>query len=293
MSDHEGMLDVPGGRVWYRSLGDDGVPILMLHGGPGFPSDYMEPLAGLAANRRVIFYDQLGCGRSPAPDDPALWTVERFMDELDAVRDGLRLDQVHLLGSSWGGMLAMQYLLDRDRPPVALITTGSPASSPRWNQMAARLLSELDPADLAEIERVEAAGIVEGPELDAAVRPFYQRHVCRMDPWPDGLLRSDAAANRAMYRYMAGPSEFRIVGTLRDWDIMDRLSEISVPALITGGEFDECQPEHLQEVHERIPGSELRVIPDASHLCFAERTDVYIALVEDFLDRVEATAGIG
>ena len=293
MSDREGMLDVPGGRVWYRSLGDDGVPILMLHGGPGFPSDYLEALAGLAANRRVIFYDQLGCGRSPAPDDPALWTVERFVDELDAVRDGLGLEQVHLFGSSWGGMLAMQYVIDRDRPPLSLITAGSPASSPRWNQIAARLLSELDPADLAEIERVEAAGIVEGPELDAAVRPFYRRHVCRMDPWPDGLLRSDAAANRAMYRYMAGPSEFRIIGTLRDWDIMDRLGEIAVPTLITGGEFDECQPEHLREVHERIPGSELRVIPDAAHLCFAERTDVYIPLVEDFLDRVEATAGIG
>jgi len=293
MSDREGILDVPGGRVWYRSLGDDGVPILMLHGGPGFPSDYMEALAGLAANRRVIFYDQLGCGRSPAPDDPALWTLERFMDELDAVRDGLGLEQVHLLGSSWGGMLAMQYVLDRDRPPVSLITAGSPASSPRWNQMAAQLLSELDPSDLAEIERVEAAGIVEGPELDAAVRPFYIRHVCRMDPWPDGLLRADATANRAMYRYMAGPSEFRIVGTLRDWDIMDRLGEIAVPTLVTGGEFDECRPEHLQEVHERIPGSELRVIPNASHLCFAERTDIYIPLVEDFLDRVEAAAGIG
>ena len=284
----EGMLEVPGGRVWFRSLGEGGVPLILLHGGPGTPHDYLEALEPLSAHRRIVFYDQLGCGNSPAPDDASLWTVERFMEELDAVRDGLGLDRVHLFGSSWGGMLAMQYVLDRGRPPVSLVTAGSPASSPRWNQMAAGLLAELDPADRAEIERVEAAGIVEGPELDAAIRPFYRRHVCRMDPWPDGLLRSDAAANRRIYRYMAGPSEFRIVGTLRDWDIMDRLGEIAVPMLITGGEYDECRPEHLREIHARVPGSELRVIPDGSHLCFAERPEVYLPLVEDFLGRVEA-----
>ena len=109
----EGHIPVPGGNVWFRSVGEGGVPLLCLHGGPGAPSDYLKPLEQLADRRRVVFYDQLGCGNSDIPNDRSLWTVERFMDELDAVRDALGLDRLHLFGSSWGGMLALQYVLDR------------------------------------------------------------------------------------------------------------------------------------------------------------------------------------
>src|SRR4029079_18250016 len=129
-----------------------------------------------------VFYDQLGCGNSDIPDDRSLWTVERFMDELDAVRDALGLDRVHLFGSSWGGMLAMQYVLDRGRPPVSLITAGSPASSKRWNEICQSWLDEMPAAERAEIERLEAADMMLSPEYEEAMQPFYRPHVCRLAP---------------------------------------------------------------------------------------------------------------
>ena len=282
---HEGRLAVPGGEVWYRTVGEGGVPLLCLHGGPGAPSDYLTPLEALASNRQVIFYDQLGCGNSDLTTDQSLFTVERFVAEVDAVRDGLGLDRMHLFGSSWGGMLAMQYVLDRapERAPVSLITAGSPTSSTRWNEICQSWLLEMPDAERAEIERLEAADMMLSPEYEVAMQPFYVRHVCRLDPWPDFVVRTFDRMATAVYHYMAGPSEFRIIGTLRDWDIMDRLGEISVPTLVTGGEFDECRPVHLRENHERIPGSRLEVIPDASHLCFAERPDVWVPIAEAFL----------
>ena len=160
----------------------------------------------------------------------------------------------------------MQYVLDRGRPPVSLITAGSPASSKRWNEICQSWLDEMPAAERAEIERLEAADMMLSPEYEEAMQPFYRRHVCRLDPWPDYVVRSFGRMALPIYHYMAGPSEFRIIGTLRDWDIMGRLGEIRVPALITCGEFDECRPVHTREVAEGIPGSRLEVIPDASHL---------------------------
>jgi proline-specific peptidase len=184
-------------------------------------------------------------------------------------------------------MLAMQYVLDKGRPPVSLITAGSPASSRRWNEICQELLDEL-PADEREtIERLEAEDKMLTPEYEEALGPFYRRHVCRLDPWPDYVVRSFDRMATPIYHYMAGPSEFRIIGTLRDWDIMDRLGEIHIPALITCGEFDECRPVHTREVAERIPGSRLEIIPDASHLCFAERPELWMPIANEFMAAAE------
>jgi proline-specific peptidase len=284
----EGMIDVPGGRVWYRSVGEGGVPLLCLHGGPGMTHDYLTPLEALGDRRQVVFYDQLGSGGSDRPDDLSLWTIERFMAEVDAVRDALGLDRIHLFGSSWGGMLAMQYVLDNPRRPLSLAMAGSPASAAAWNVFCQELLDEM-PADERElIERLEAEDKMLEPEYEEAMMPFYHRHVCRLDPFPDFVMRSFERMNTTIYHYMAGPSEFRIIGTLKDWDIMDRLGEIALPTLVTGGEYDECRPSHLREVQARIPGSRLEIIPDASHLSFAERPEVFIPIVSEFLAGVES-----
>jgi proline-specific peptidase len=283
----EGYLDVPGGQVWYRAVGDneDAVPLLCLHGGPGFTHYYLEPLEALAEHRRVILYDQLGCGRSDRPGDLSLWTVDRFVEELAQVREALHLDRLHLFGSSWGGMLAMQYVLDR-RPELASLTLcGSPASMIRWVADCEELLA----AETAETRRVirehEAAGFTACPEYQAAILGFYRRHVCRLDPWPAGLERSFAEAGYEVYNTMNGPSEFTVTGTLKTWDIMDRLPEIKIPTLLVGGRHDECTPGHMQAMHERIAGSTLVTIEDASHLCFAEKPEEFNQVMNTSMDQ--------
>jgi proline-specific peptidase len=284
----EGTIEVPGGRVWYRSVGEGGTPLLCLHGGPGFTHYYLEPLEALAGRRRVIFYDQLGCGRSDRPGDASLWTVERFVEELAQVRAALGLGRLHLFGSSWGGMLALQYALDRRPPLQSMILCGSPASMPRW----ARDCEELLAAQPAEVRRTirqhEQAGFTACPEYQAAILGFYREHVCRLDPWPAGLERSFAEAGYPVYTTMNGPSEFTVTGSLKTWDVMDRLGEIDVPALLVGGRYDECRPSHLEEMHRRIAGSQLAIIEDASHLCFAEQPQQFMDLVNTFLDRRDA-----
>jgi len=283
----EGYVEVPGGRVWYRSVGDGGIPLLCLHGGPGFTHFYLQDLERLAVHRQVIFYDQLGCGNSDRPDDNSLWTVERFVEELARVRDALDLRRLHLFGNSWGGMLAMQYVLDRKPDLVSLILCGSPASILRWIRECRELL-DAQPLNVQEsIRRHEESGSTACPEYQAAILGFFKQHVCRLDPWPDGLDRSFAEAGFQVYGYMNGPSEFTVTGTLKSWDVTERLGEIRTPTLLIGGRHDECRPAHLEDMHRRIGGSELEIIEDASHLCFAEQPEKFMKTVEDFLARAE------
>ena len=286
----EGHIDVRGGRVWYRSIGNGaGAPLLCLHGGPGFPHDYLEELEGLADRRRVVFYDQLGCGKSDRPRDRSLWTLDRFVDEVATVRAALGLDRVHLLGSSWGGMLALQYVLDRRPSLESLVLASSPASSRRWTEDCARLIADL-PAEVQEtISRHVACRYTECLEYSGAILHYYKRHVCRLDRWPDGLERSFAGANREVSDYMVGPSEFAIVGTLRDWDVTDRLGEIDVPTLITCGEHDELRPTYAAELQRLIPRAELEVFTNASHVTMAEVPDAYRARLNTFLAGVESS----
>ena len=291
MRQDEGFIDVPGGRIWYRSVGEGGTPLLCLHGGPGFTHYYLEAMEALADRRQVIFYDQLGCGKSDRPEDTALWTIDRFVEELVQVRAALELDDLHLFGSSWGGMLAMQYVLDRRPELRSLILCGSPASMIRWVRDCDELLAA-QPEEVRKVIRThEQEGFTACPEYQAAILGFYREHVCRLSPWPTGLERSFAEAGYSVYNTMNGPSEFTVTGTLKTWDIMGRLSEIRMPTLLIGGRYDECRPAHLEEMHHRIAGSRLEIIEEASHLCFAEQPDVFNGLVNGFLDHQDSAAG--
>jgi proline-specific peptidase len=285
MRETEGHLEVPGGRVWYRSVGEGGPPLLCLHGGPGFTHHYLDAMEALADRRQVVFYDQLGCGNSDRPDDVSLWTVDRFVEELAQVRAALGLGDLHLFGSSWGGMLAMQYVLDRQPDLRSLILCGSPASMIRWVRDCDELLAAEPEEVLQVIRQHEDDGCTACPEYSAAILGFYRQHVCRLNPWPRGLERSFAEAGYQVYNTMNGPSEFTVTGTLKTWDVMDRLPEITVPTLVIGGRYDECTPGHLAEIHSRIAGSQLEIIEDASHLCFAEQPAAFGAVLNDFLDR--------
>ena len=184
MSAREGFVPFRGLRTWYRVVGEaeepGKLPVLLLHGGPGATHDYLEPLEALAATgRRAIFYDQLGCGRSDRGDE-SLWTVETYVDEVGAVRRELGLERIHLFGSSWGGMLAMEYALTRPEGLASLIVASSPASMPQWVSETARLRAELPAGVQAVLDAHEAAGTTDDPAYEEACEVFYRRHVCRV-----------------------------------------------------------------------------------------------------------------
>ena len=286
----EGRIPYAGGETWYRIVGDGDepgkLPLLCLHGGPGALHDYIEPVGELSSTgRRVIFYDQIGCGRSWVERPPETWTVELFVAEVQAVRDALRLDAVHLFGSSWGGMLAMEYALTQPDRLSSLVLSSSPASIPLWAEETARLVRELPDESRRALEASDPAS----PEYAAAQEVFYRRHVCRLEPRHDGYLRTMAgvAEHPDVYHHMQGPNEFVITGTLADWDITSRLPEIRVPTLITAGRHDEFTPRQAQAVHEGIRGSELVVFEESSHMQFAEEPERFREVVGTFLERVE------
>jgi proline-specific peptidase len=288
----EGRIPFRGYETWYRVVGEaeeaGKLPLVCLHGGPGALHDYLEPLEAVAGTgRRAIFYDQLGCGRSDQPSDPSMWTVELFVDEVGAVRDALGLDRVHLFGSSWGGMLAMEYALTQPSGLASLVIASSPASIPLWAEEANRLRSELPDEVRAVLDRHEQAGTTDDPEYAAAEMEFYRRHLCRLDPWPDCLMRSMTGMRREVYETMQGPNEFVITGTLADWDITDRLGEISVPTLVTSGRYDEATPRIAEQVHRGIPGSEWVVFEESAHSAFIEEPERYLSVLDAFLSRVE------
>lgn len=291
----EGSASFRGFKVWYRIVGDHEargkLPLLLLHGGPGATHDYLEPLEAMAATgRRVIFYDQLGSGNSDHPHDPAMWTVPLFVEEVGIVRRALGLARVHILGQSWGGMLAMEYALTKSTGLASLILADSPASMPQWVAEANRLRAKL-PTEVQQILlKHEKANTTDDPAYQEAMLVFYRRHLCRLDPWPDCLNRTfeKLTQNPEVYNTMNGPSEFHVIGSLKDWDIVERLAEIQVPTLVIGGRYDEATPAITETVHHGIAGSEWVIFERSSHTPHLEETERYIQVLGQFLSRVEA-----
>jgi L-proline amide hydrolase len=291
----EGFIPFAGAQTWYRSVAaerEEGrLPLLCLHGGPGANWLHLAPYEALADERRVVFYDQLGAGNSAVtvPHDPAMWTPELYLQEVEAVREALGLERVHLLGHSWGGMLAMQYAIGRPDGLVSLVVESSPASVPGWLTEVRRLRSELPPEVEATLREHEQARTMDDPAYEEATMVFYRRHLCRTDPWPDWLVRcfEILEANPEVYHSMNGPSEFHVIGTIKDWDITDRLGEIRVPTLIVSGRYDEVTPATVEVVHRGIPGSEWVLMEESSHMAQAEEPERTFEVIRDFLERVE------
>ncbi len=296
-SAREGLLPFRGFKIWFRIIGereDPGkFPLLLLHGGPGATHDYLEPLEAMGAiGRRVILYDQLGNGNSDKPHDPSLWTVDLFIEEVGVVRRALGLDRIHLMGHSWGGMLAMEYALTRPTGLISLIVASSPASMPQWVSEANRLRAALPPDIQGTLLKHEEAGTTDDPAYQEAMLAFYRRHVCRLDPWPDCVNRSfeKLAQNPEVYNTMNGPSEFHVIGTLRSWDIVDRLREIRIPTLVTSDRYDEATPTIAGTVHRGIAGSDWVIFEHSSHTSHIEESERYLRVLQDFLTRVERSA---
>jgi L-proline amide hydrolase len=290
----EGRLEWDAGWTWYRVAGELGegakAPLVLLHGGPGAAHDYIESIAELAAasNRPCVLYDQIGCGKSQhLPDAPKeFWSVELFRRELNAMLEHLGIsERYHVLGQSWGGMLGMEHALECPPGLRSLIVADSPASMELWVEEANRLRRELPPEVQETLTRHEQAGTTDSPEYDDAVTAFYERHLCRIVPFPDSLQRTFAQmkADPTVYETMNGPSEFHVIGKLRTWDITPRLGEVRVPVLVVSGEFDEATPAVVRPIVAAIPDVRWELIEGASHTPHIERPERFGRVVEEFL----------
>jgi proline-specific peptidase len=278
----ERRVEVTGGSVWTVRLGpDEGTPVLLLHGGPGAASDYLHPLAD---HRPVVVYDQLGCGRSDLPDDTSLWTVDRSVAEVDQVRAALGLERCHLLGQSWGGWLAIEYMARGTRGVERLVLASTSASIPEFMAGARGLIEALPEPHRTVLIELGAKEQYDHPDYQAAVDVFYHRHLCRADPWPDALLRSSAQMDgNQVYLTMNGPTEFDVIGRLREWDRTADLGRIDVPTLVTCGRYDEITPSCSETITHGIPGARMHVFERSAHCAHLEEPDDYAGVVEAFL----------
>lgn len=290
----DGFVDVPGGRVAFRVVGHGGgVPVLLIHGGPGATScSYVATIGGIAASRPVVVYDQLGSGNSDRMVDLNHdATLPRFVAEVTAIRKQLGLKEVHLVGHSWGAAVAFEFLLTGDLTGVRSISFVGPLlSTPRWIEDANALVESL-PVDARDaIKAAKSSGKYDTAEFAAANEVFAAQFSWRTprDQWrlPD-CDSTPVRFNKELYQYMWGPSEFVSTGTLRDYDRIERLRELKLPTLFLVGEYDEARPETVREFQARVPGSIVKVIPGAAHMVNIDQTQAFNEAIAEFLASVE------
>ncbi|HWN22113.1 MAG TPA: proline iminopeptidase-family hydrolase [Gaiellaceae bacterium] len=290
MSSREGTFEHAGGRTWYRIAGElssERPALLALHGGPGSTHNYFAPLERLAeGGRAVVLYDQVGCGGSEKGPEVE-WSLELFVDEVDALRAELGLDRVHLLGTSWGGMLALEHALRRPGTLTSLILSSTLAYVGDWEVEARRLRDEL-PADVrAVLDRHEAAGTYDDPEYEQAMAAFDARHFHRGEPRPE-LERMQREKGVAAYRAMVGPNEWTMTGVLNGWDVRARLPELDVPTLVVRGRYDMCSDPIARTLVDGIRGAECVVFEHSSHTPVLEETERYLEVVSRFLEDADS-----
>ena len=288
LSPGEGYVQLKDGRVWYRIVGDgDKTPILLLHGGPGATSYYLNPMAALGTERPVIFWDQLGCGRSTTDIDTSKMTIEYFVEQLEEFRLGLGLDEFYLYGHSWGTMLGLDYYLKYPEAVKAMILASPALSISRWTEDASKLISLL-PDSIQTIIRVHTeAGTYESAEFQHAVGIYYQNYVARKQPWSADIDSTFDYFGEEIYFHMWGPTEFTSTGNLKDYERADRLDEIMVPTLFTAGEFDEATPASTQYFQSLVPNSQLKIISNAAHTTMHDNPEENNRVIADFLNNLE------
>jgi L-proline amide hydrolase len=280
-----------GWRTWYRITGDlssPKPPVFILHGGPGAAHNYLNRYKLLSRDgRAVIHYDQLGCGNSALLGKEAdFWTPALFVEELNNLIDHLKLRKAyHVLGQSWGGMLGAEFGITRPAGLKSLVIANSPASMKLWVEEANRLRSELPKEVQEALDRHEKAGTVADPEYLEATQRFYERHLCRVVPFPPEVKESfdQIARNPTVYNTMNGPNEFYVIGTLKNWSVIDKVHRINVPTLLISGRYDEATPRVVQPFKDNIEGARWHIFENSSHLPHVEETEKCMAVVGAFL----------
>ncbi len=284
-------------KVWTKRFGNNPrIKVLLLHGGPAMTHEYMECFESFFPQQGFEFYeyDQLGSYYSDQPKDSSLWTTERFVEEVEQVRQaiGAGSTNFYILGNSWGGILAMEYALKYQHNMKALLVANMMASCPDYGKYAEEVLAkQMDPAVLAEIRSLEAKNDFANPRYMELLLPhFYKKHLCRLEEWPDGFNRTMKHVNSEIYTLMQGPSEFGISGRLTQWDIKARLKEIKVPTLMIGAKHDTMDPAAMEEQSKLVQKGRYLYCPNGSHLAMWDDQQVFMNGVIQFIKDVDQGA---
>lgn len=285
------IVPISGGfHVWTRRIGESPIKMLLLHGGPGSTHEYLKifedhlPPSGI----EIYFYDQLGSYYSDQPNDVSLWNVERFREEVEEVRKYLGLDGFYLCGQSWGGFLAIEYALKYQDALKGLVISNMAASIPAYVRHINELRANV-PADILRVlEKYEEAGDYEVQEYQTLLyEHLYNKHLCRLSPWPEAVTNGFGHINSQVYNTMQGPNEFVVTGTFKDWDRYADLHRITVPTLVLGGRHDTMDPADLEEMGRLIPNSRVGICENGSHLAMWDDTEAYFGFIKSFVRDVE------
>ncbi len=281
-------------KVWTKRFGNNPrIKVLLLHGGPAATHQYMECFQSFFPKEGIEFYeyDQLGCGNSDKPADTSLWTLDRFVDEVEQVRQAIGADEknFYILGNSWGGVLGMQYALKYQDKMKSLIVANMMASCPEYGRYAQEVLAkQMDKAVLAEIRGMEAKGDFKNPRyMELLVPHFYNEHICRLKEWPEPVNRAFSDINETIYVQMQGPSEFGVGGNLANWDVKNRLKEIKVPTLMIGAKHDTMDPKAMEEQSKLVQKGRYLYCPNGSHLAMWDDQKVFMDGVIKFISDVD------
>ena len=282
-------------KVWTKRFGNNPrIKVLLLHGGPASTHQYMEVSESFFPKEGFEFYeyDQLGCGNSDKPADTSLWVLDRFVEEVEQVRQAIGADSTnfYILGNSWGGILGMQYALKYQDKMKSLIVANMMASCPEYGRYAQEVLAkQMYPKVLAEIKAIEAKGDFSNPRyMELLIPNFYNEHLCRLKEWPEPINRSFADVNQTIYVMMQGPSEFGIGGNLANWDVKNRLKEIRIPTLMIGAKHDTMDPKAMEEQSKLVQKGRYLYCPNGSHLAMYDDQKVFMDGVIKFIHDVDS-----
>lgn len=283
-------------KVWTKRFGNNPkIKILLLHGGPAMTHEYMECFETFFQREGFEFYeyDQLGSYYSDQPKDSSLWTIERYVEEVEQVRKAINADKnnFYVLGNSWGGILAMEYALKYQQNMKGLLVANMMASAPDYGKYADEVLAkQMKPEVLAEIRNLETKKDFKNPRyMELLIPNYYQQHLCRLKEWPDGLNRASKHINNEIYTIMQGPSEFGISGRLAKWDIKNRLHEITIPTLMIGAKYDTMDPKAMEEQSKLVQKGQYLYCPNGSHLAMWDDQKIFMNGVIQFINGVNAT----
>ncbi|WPQ61299.1 proline iminopeptidase-family hydrolase [Chitinophaga sancti] len=280
-------------HVWTKKVGDGKIKVLLLHGGPGFSHDYMECFENFLPKEgmEIYYYDQLGCGNSDQPSDTTLWTVSNYVEELEQVRKGLHLDSFYIVGHSWGGMLAMEYLHKYQSHVKGAVLSNMTAGMIDYTTYTKQLKAQFFSArDLAVYDSLDKLKKYDSPEYnDLLMNKLYTQAICRLpvESWPEPLLRAFKKANHTIYIQMQGVDEFHVTGNFKNWEFWDKLPDIKTPVLVLGGMHDEMSPEGMKREAQLLPNSRLYLCPNGSHMSMYDDQQRYFTNLVGFLKDVD------